>query len=131
MLFASSMHGPSILVVNDDSEVRDLVELAFTMAGFEVWKARNTEQALELCVEHPPAAALLDLAMEESEGAALGQTLRRRFGRTIALVVVGSPEEVAAMPELDADVFVPKPFDIDVLLRVTSRLTFDATQPGL
>ncbi|MBS2032451.1 MAG: response regulator [Deltaproteobacteria bacterium] len=125
------MHGPSILVVNDDTALRDLVELAFSMAGFEVWKARNTEQALELCVEHPPAAALLDLAMEEAEGGSLGRTLRRRFGRSIALVVVGTPAEVEALPELDADAFVPKPFDIDELLRLTSRLTFVAQQPGL
>ena len=60
--------GARILVVDDDADVRRLLEKELTSAGFQVESASNGAEALEAVARRRPAAMVLDLLMPEPDG---------------------------------------------------------------
>src|SRR5712671_5033605 len=54
---------PTVLVVDDDQQIRDMLRALLTHNGFSVVEARNGGEALTSLVKHRPAVVLLDLQM--------------------------------------------------------------------
>ena len=59
---------PTVLVVDDDADVREMLELFLTHSGFEIRSAANGAQALERMREKRPCVVLLDLMMPVMTG---------------------------------------------------------------
>jgi CheY-like chemotaxis protein len=59
---------PTVLVVDDDTDVREMLELFLTHSGFEIRSAANGAQALERMREKRPCVVLLDLMMPVMTG---------------------------------------------------------------
>jgi CheY-like chemotaxis protein len=68
-------HGQSVLVVEDDDNVRELVTLMLSRSGYEVVPAPSPEQALALAEQSPNGfdALLTDIVMPEMSGTALAE----------------------------------------------------------
>lgn len=107
-----------VLVVEDDPAIRTLVRTVLEEDGIAVVEASDGTQALAKAREGaPPAAALLDYMLPHMDGVEVGAALRREFGGTLPLVFMsatGIPNWV--LQEVDAFLFIPKPFEIDALL---------------
>src|SRR5689334_25425820 len=58
----------SVLVVDDDADIRGAVQLLLRTAGFEVVAARNGREALQLLDSEEPGLIVLDLMMPEMDG---------------------------------------------------------------
>ncbi|MCC7106651.1 MAG: response regulator [Chloroflexi bacterium] len=117
-----------VLVVDDDDMIRDVLRLTLQDEGYDVRVARDGREALEQLEGSPPALILLDLMMPRMDGAGFVRELERRGVRSAVSVVVlsaGASGERQATA-LRADGFVPKPFDLDLLLAVLA----DARAPG-
>ena len=68
----------SILVVDDDKEIADLVEIYLVNDGYRVLKASDGEQCLEMLAEHPEVRMLiLDIMMPGIDGLELCRTIRK------------------------------------------------------
>jgi CheY-like chemotaxis protein len=107
----------SVLVVEDDDDIRMMIGEALEDAGYEVGLAPSGQRALDLIGRLPrPCLVLADLIMPDIDGWELMSALSRddRFA-TIPVVVI-SAWESRARP-IDAPV-IKKPFDMDVLLRI-------------
>jgi len=107
----------SVLVVEDDEDIRTLLGEALEQAGYRVGLAETGQQALELLATLPrPCLVLADLIMPEIDGWQLMSALAKddRFA-TIPVVVVSAWD--SSMQPVDA-VVIKKPFDLDVLLRI-------------
>jgi CheY-like chemotaxis protein len=111
----------SILVVEDEECVRDLVREVLEDQGYTVIEARDPVRALELFEIHRECldAVVTDMVMPEMDGRALVAELRRRRADLPSLFLSGYPERGAAQTlELEAGIeFLQKPFTPDALAR--------------
>jgi len=113
----------TILVVDDNDDLRELYGATLRRAGFLVSEAENGQQALAV-LEHStvePCLLLLDLMMPIMNGAELLKVLQDT-GRLATMPVVvlsagGSPSDVPA-----ANRFIRKPVDVGVLLKLVREL---------
>jgi CheY-like chemotaxis protein len=114
----------SVLIVDDDADIRESLSLALELEGYAVEVARNGAEAWDrLCGGAAPALVLLDLAMPVLDGPGLLARLRAddRF-RALPVVLVSAFGSLAAAEvRAAADGFLHKPVDLAVLLREVAR----------
>jgi DNA-binding response OmpR family regulator len=115
----------TILIVDDEPDVRDVLEEYFTVHGYVTLVAENAGVARDLVSRHPIEVALVDIHMPGEDGLSLARHLRERY-RNIAIVMLTSAGTVVDRIvglEMGADDYVPKPFDPrELLARVKSAL---------
>jgi CheY-like chemotaxis protein len=110
-----SSGGETILLVEDEPAVRELFAQALVRAGYQVYEARNGQEAMKLFEDHGDSIDLLltDLRMPYMGGAELAQVLRSRRSTLKLICVSGYPS--AEDEDLMAD-FLSKPFSREDLL---------------
>ncbi|MEM7434702.1 MAG: MASE1 domain-containing protein [Myxococcota bacterium] len=118
--YETERRGPAtetILVVDDDDDVRDAVVLALESGGYTVLRAADGEEALDVVRSHSDIVDLVvtDLNMPNAGGDVLIESLAEAHPNLPVVVVSGYSSSDTA--ELREDVlFVPKPFSTRVLL---------------
>ena len=109
-----SMSGrATIMVVDDEPDVREVLEEYFVSHGYAVLAAENAVAARGLAAAHPIDLALVDINMPGEDGLSLARHLRERYAQ-IAIVMLTSASTVVDRIvglEMGADDYVPKPFD--------------------
>jgi two-component system response regulator CpxR len=112
-------HRPSVLVVDDDEAIRQVISEVLRDEGYEVVCAENGLQALrELRKEHHPDLVLLDLMMPVMSGWEVLDELQSSDELSRIPVVV-----VSAMTAPGVSEHLAKPIDLDHLLATVGRLT--------
>jgi DNA-binding response OmpR family regulator len=111
------MPGKRILVVDDEPEVRQLMEQFLTLRGYEVRLAENGQLALAALDTFTADVVLLDMHMPVMDGL---ETLKRLAARSPSLPVImvtvnDDIETTANLLQLGAADYVPKPFNLDYL----------------
>lgn len=106
----------SILLVEDEPAVRQLFAQALTRAGYQVYEARNGQEAMKVFDQHGETIDLLltDMRMPYMGGAELAHHLRGRRRTLKLLCVSGYPGSLDADLAMD---FLAKPFSRDDLLK--------------
>ena len=113
----------TILMVEDERRIRDVVRDYFTAHGAECDLARNGEEALDLLRDHEYDAILLDILMPGLDGYAVCRAVREKSGvPVIFLTALCGEEEALRGYELGADDYVTKPFSLAVLYAKTLAL---------
>lgn len=110
--------GPTILVVDDDPELRELVGLALAREGYDVISAKDASEGLERATQSKPVVALLDVMMPGMSGLEMLTRLRQRDrGMSVIIMTAAATPDVAlaALRDQACD-FLAKPFDIRQLL---------------
>jgi CheY-like chemotaxis protein len=112
-----------VLVVDDDPDLMEIVRIMLDSSGYEVRCARNGREAIEAVAQKKPAVVLLDMLMPVMDGWQCARELRARYGSGIPIVVVTAAEHARARADQagGVDDVLPKPFDMDDLLRVVAR----------
>jgi two-component system, OmpR family, phosphate regulon response regulator OmpR len=114
----------SILVVDDDKDVRDTIRDYFEFCGFDVFVAGDGDSMRTILASRPIEIVLMDLNLPGEDGLALTRELRasRPVG-VIMLTAAGQTIDRIIGLEMGADDYVPKPFDPrELLARVKSVL---------
>ena len=114
-----------ILIAEDDRRVRESLERALTLEGYEVVTANDGARALELHAADPADLLLLDVSMPNADGLGVCRRLRDRGDRTPVLMVTARHEIRDRVAGLDAgaDDYLVKPFAREELLaRLRARL---------
>jgi DNA-binding response OmpR family regulator len=105
---------PVVLVADDDDDIRDLVAFRLDRAGYEVLRASDGQQALDLAREHRPDLAVLDVMMPKLTGYDVTRELRADSATSripvILLTARVQEADVARGFEAGADDYVKKPF---------------------
>lgn len=109
---------PTLLVVDDEPELRGLLGEYFGRHGFEVQLAENAAVARQLLALGVPDVAILDVNMPGENGLSLARWLRQSQPALGLLMLTTAGESVDRIVglELGADDYVPKPFDLRELL---------------
>ncbi|QLY34430.1 response regulator transcription factor [Nocardia huaxiensis] len=121
----------TILVVEDDPNVRSTLDQLLRFEGYRVEQAANGLEALEAVERQQPDAALVDVTMPELDGLSLCRILRRKGNRVPILVLTARHQVGDRVAGLDAgaDDYLCKPFDIEELLaRVRALLRRNAPE---
>jgi two-component system KDP operon response regulator KdpE len=107
----------SILVVEDDREIRALMQSSLTVEGFDVKTAVTVSEAKALLRNTPPDVMVLDLGLPDGDGIDLVHEVRRHHSLPI-LVVSARHQEAQKIQLLDAgaDDYLTKPFSVAELL---------------
>lgn len=115
---AGSQEPASILVVDDDPAIRELLTDFLTKRGYLVQTAPDGQAALALVAQRAPELIVLDIHLPGMNGVAVLQELRARQYAGNVIVLSGSQEEklLGAMLKLGVVELMPKPFDLERLV---------------
>lgn len=114
MSTAKTLHAtPKVLVVDDDSDIVELLEYNLVKEGYTVLTAPNGKKAIEIAKTFIPDLILLDIMMPQMDGIETGRILRQNpdIKNTYILFLTARSEEyseVAAF-EVGADDYITKP----------------------
>ena len=121
---------PSVLVVDDQDQVRQLIRETLEQAGYEVEEACDGKEGLDRYRVRSTDLVIMDILMPDQDGLETIVTLRQEFPdiRIIAMTggsdTVGIPNFLDVAKMLGARRTLQKPFELKVLLEaVTAELT--------
>ena len=113
-----------MLVVDDDAQIRALLQHVGERCGFEVDTARDGVDAVELLNANRYAVALIDLMMPRLSGYEILEQRNGTAGRPKFIVVTAMTDEYIARITADlADAIVRKPFDVGMLTSIIRAVT--------
>jgi DNA-binding response OmpR family regulator len=114
------------LIADDDAGIRRLLAAVLELEGWDVWCARDGEEALALAAEYRPDAVLLDVLMPKADGLTALRRLREsEGGRDCAVVMVSAfDEQETRQLAIDAgcDDYIMKPLSVGDLSARVLRL---------
>ena len=115
----------SILVVDDDQDMRNVLEELLSLDGNDVTVAEDGFHGLEQYKKQMPELVITDLSMPRVDGLELLKSLAAEFVEVPIIVITGS-SDVEVMKEvlgLKANRILRKPFNVDMLLDAVGLLT--------
>ncbi|MDM5234763.1 DNA-binding response regulator [Bacillus cereus] len=107
----------TVLLVEDERRLREIVSDYFRNEGFEVIEAEDGKKALELFAEHEIDLIMLDIMLPEIDGWSVCRRIRKESEVPIIMLTARSDEDDTLLGfELGADEYVTKPFSPKVLV---------------
>jgi two-component system, OmpR family, KDP operon response regulator KdpE len=118
------MHVATILVVDDEPQIRRVLRTTLSSSGYEVIEAKSGQEAIEMVITERPELILLDVNMPAMSGLEACSKIRLSFDGPIIMVTVRNAErdKIAAL-DAGADDYIVKPFAIgELLARIRAAL---------
>ena len=115
----------SILVIEDDSELRQMLQQILLAAGYEVRTAEDGKQAASLYQTRPPELVITDVYMPNKDGLEVIMELRASFPQTKIIAISGQLTKKNMLPvalTLGAARTLSKPFQPQELLQVVEEV---------
>lgn len=106
-----------VLVVEDDTEIRTMIQSALKVEGFEVSTAVSVSEAQAMLLHSSPDVMVLDLGLPDGDGLTLVHSVRAQS--SLPIVVVSARHQEAqkiALLDAGADDYLTKPFSVGELL---------------
>lgn len=113
---------PSVLVVDDEDQIRQLIRETLEQAGYDVQEARDGKQGLERYRAKPADLVIMDILMPDQDGLESIMTLRREFPASRVIAITGGTDMIGILNFLDvakmlgARRTLQKPFEMQTLL---------------
>ena len=113
----------SVLIVEDEDLMREVLRDYFSDADYEVSEARDGLKAIELAEEYDYDIILLDIMLPELDGFSVCRRIRKTKDTPIIIITARSDEDDKLIGyELGADDYITKPFSPKVLLAKANAL---------
>ncbi len=114
----------TILIVEDDEEMQEMLAFMLTRAGYEVHRSSNGVDALHRASAIKPDLIVLDLMMPLAAGDAVLGFIRstQTLKHTPVLVVSAHPKGAEIAAQLEADGFIAKPVDVHTFTQHVAQL---------
>jgi CheY-like chemotaxis protein len=126
----------SILVVDDEDQIRRLVCETLEQAGYHVTEARDGKEALQQYRLAPADLVLMDVLMPNQDGLETTVELRREYPDVKIIVITGGSDMIGILNYLDvakmlgAHSTLQKPFEMKTLLE-TIQVELQASSPAM
>ena len=120
-------HKYHILIVEDDKEIRDGVEIYLKNQGYQVWKAANGKEGLEIVAQEEIHLAILDIMMPVMDGLTAARTIRdleRQDAKTIPIIAMTANafrEDAERCMEAGMNAHLAKPLDDEKIKQTISE----------
>lgn len=123
------LEGKSILVVDDDPEIREAIKIAFDDTGADIQMAADGNLALEAAETYQPDLVVLDAMLPKRSGFLVLEKLkaRRDAPKPRVIMITGNQgsRHKAWAQSLGVDEYLNKPFRMERLMEITDRLLND------
>jgi|SRR6476661_3927495 two-component system KDP operon response regulator KdpE len=126
------MNRQEILVIDDEPQIRKLLEITLQTNNYVVRQASNAKEGLIMAGNHPPELILLDLGLPDESGHAVLQKLRKWYTNPVIILSVQKNEEDIIMAlDNGANDYLSKPFRAgELLARIRSALRSSSMDEG-
>ena len=125
----STAKGLSVVLVEDNEDIRDSMRELLTELGHKVHDARDGEAGADLILRLAPDLAIVDVGLPLLDGYQVAARVRERFGpdkvRLVAMTGFGQASDRRRALEAGFDAHLVKPADVDALIAVAT-----AARPG-
>lgn len=129
------MSEKTILIVDDEAPIRDMIAVALEMADYQCIEAANAQEAYTAIVDHRPDMILLDWMLPETSGIELARRLKRNEDTAdipIIMLTAKSDEDNKIQGlEVGADDYITKPFSPRELVARLKAVLRRTTPQGL
>jgi len=107
----------TILIVDDEKDIRDVLAVALADIGYDVFTAENGQTALSLFRREHPSIVMTDIKMPVMDGIELLRRIKQENRDTEVIMVTGHGDMDLAIKSLknDAVDFITKPINVDIL----------------
>ncbi|MBH0199304.1 MAG: response regulator [Nitrospira sp.] len=117
---------PSVLVVDDEDQVRQLIRESLEQAGYTVQEARDGKDGLDQYRKQPADVIIMDMMMPDQDGLESILILRREFPAARVIAITGGSDMIGILNFLDVAKMMGarrtlyKPFELHALLDAVS-----------
>lgn len=118
------MNNPSILIIDDEAQIRKLLNITLHANDFNVQEAATAKEGLTMVASHPPDLVLLDLGLPDESGHDVLRHLREWYTNPVIILSVQSTEEdIVKALDNGANDYLVKPFRTgELMARIRSAL---------
>lgn len=126
------MNNPTVLIVDDEIQIRKLLTITLQSNGFSVVEATTGKEGLSIVAGHPPDLVLLDLGLPDENGHEILRHLREWYNNPVIIISVQSSEEdIVKALDNGANDYLTKPFRTgELLARIRSALRKASSEPN-
>lgn len=108
---------PEILIIDDEPQIRKLLEIALESNDYKVWQASTGKEGIIMAANHPPDLIILDLGLPDKNGQEILKELRTWFNKAIIILSVQNNEtDIVTALDNGATDYLTKPFRTGELL---------------
>jgi two-component system, OmpR family, KDP operon response regulator KdpE len=114
----------SILIIDDEVQMRRLLEITLSSNGFKISEASTGKEGLVAAATHSPSLIILDLGLPDSDGFEILKKLREWYLKPVIILSARNAEDdIIAALDSGANDFLPKPFRTgELLARIRAAL---------
>ena len=111
------MSKQEILIIDDEVQIRKLLEITLRNNGYKVVEASNAQEGFVMAASHPPDLILLDIGLPDENGLSVLRKLREWYKKPIIILSVQNDEQnIVNALDTDASDYLTKPFRTGELL---------------
>ena len=111
------MSKPEILIIDDEPQIRKLLEINLESNGYKVWQAATGKEGVIMAANHPPELILLDIGLPDKSGHEILKELRVWYNKAIIILSVQNSEtDIVTALDNGATDYLTKPFRTGELL---------------
>ncbi len=126
------MNKAEILIIDDEAQIRKLLEITLQSNNYTVNQAGNAKTGLITAENHPPDMVILDLGLPDEDGQSVLKKLREWYTNPILILSVKNNEDdIINALDNGANDYLVKPFRTgELLARIRSALRIAASEEG-
>ncbi|MGD9067406.1 MAG: response regulator, partial [Desulfobacterales bacterium] len=114
----------TILLVDDEPDIRDVLSLSLYDMGYHVYEAENGDEALRIFKDKQPSMVMTDIKMPGMDGIELLKKIKHENPETEVIMITGHGDMDLAIRSLkcEATDFITKPINVDALELALQRV---------
>ncbi len=118
------MNKADILIIDDEPQIRKLLEITLSSNGYQVYQACNGREGILMAANHPPELILLDIGLPDQSGHDVLKELRTWYNKAIIMLsVINSETDIVYALDHGATDYLSKPFrSAELLARIRSAI---------
>lgn len=123
------MNNNTILVIDDEIQIRRLLEIALSANGYRIVEAATGKEGLLMAASYQPSLITLDLDLPDMDGMDVLKNLREWYHKPIIILSIrNSEEDIISGLDYGANDYLTKPFRIrELLARIRASLRLGET----
>lgn len=124
------MSKADILVIDDEPQIRKLLEITLESNDYKVIHAENAKQGILLAANHSPEVIILDLGLPDKSGHDVLKELRSWYNKSIIILsVLNQEEDIVKALDNGATDYLTKPFrNAELMARIRASIRRNTTE---
>ncbi|MDB5012642.1 MAG: response regulator [Daejeonella sp.] len=107
----------TLLVIEDDPRIQETLKFLLTDGGYKVLSSYTGRNAMDLIEAHSPDLVLMDIKLGTLDGRDICRGIKESaYAKTPVILMSGQLSAEDAINQSGADAFIPKPFNIDLII---------------